>query len=524
MKVSCVDEMRALDQQAIDRFGLTPEILMENAGGAVYSVISQECGVVAKRVAVFCGAGNNGGDGFVVARKLHSTGADVEVFLLSQPGQLRGAAKTNFEIIAKMPLPIVLVETAEQVKDAILRADIIVDAMFGTGLTRDVGGIYRDVIHLINHHGKTVFSVDIPSGVDGDSGMVRGIAVNANYTITFGLPKRGNLLYPGYALGGKLYVSHISFPPPHYDADTIKVELFHPLRLAERLADTHKGDYGKALFIAGSSQYLGAPYFAALSFLKAGGGLSYLATPQSIAPFIVSKGSEIVCLPQPETEAGSLALESEDGLVGFSEKVDVVVLGPGVSLNDETQRLVTRLTTMIRKPLLIDGDGLTAISTSLDGLKQRKAQTMLTPHLGEMARLTKRTIEDIKRNRIDVLQRTAHELDAIIVLKEAHSLTGYPDGRVVINTSGNPGMATAGSGDVLTGTIAAMHGLGVSLEDAVPLGVFMHGLAGDLAAEAIGEDGITAQDILEHLPYALASYREDFDQICQDFYGSLHVV
>jgi NAD(P)H-hydrate epimerase len=351
-----------------------------------------------------------------------------------------------------------------------------------------------------------------------------GVAVEADYTVTFGLPKVGNMLYPGYAYGGELFVSHISFPPSLYSSDSLKVEVFNPLRLPWRALDSHKGDYGKALFIAGSSSYLGAPYFSAMSFLKAGGGLSYLAAPKSISQFVVGRGSEIISVPQPETKSGSIAKESKEELLKFAEDVDVVVLGPGVSLNRGTQGLTRELAVGLGKPLIIDGDGITAVAEDAGALKKREALTVLTPHIGEMSRLAGMKIDRLKKDKIGVLRRTAEEFDAIVVLKGAHTLTGYPDGKVVINTSGNPGMATAGSGDVLTGTIAAMYGLGLEFEDAVPVGVFMHGLAGDLAVADGGEDGITAQDVLDYLPSALKMYREEFSLISRDFYGCIRAV
>jgi len=284
------------------------------------------------------------------------------------------------------------------------------------------------------------------------------------------------------------------------------------------------GSYGKALFIAGSSNYLGAPYFSALSFLKAGGGLSYLAAPRSISPFLANKGSEVVFVPQEETHSGSIALRNEDELLELSEKVDMVIMGPGLSLNEETQKLVRRLTKEIKRPLLIDGDGITAIAQDTQIVKERENVTILTPHLGEMAKVTGIKIEKINKNKMEVLRKTTGELKAIIVLKGAHSLIGYPDGKVYVNMSGNPGMATAGSGDVLTGTIAAMFGLGLSIEEAVRMGVFIHGFSGDLAAKDKGEDGITAQDILDYLPLAVKHYREEFDELSRDIYGSVHVI
>jgi hydroxyethylthiazole kinase-like uncharacterized protein yjeF len=524
MKVSRVSEMRNLDRKATDDFGITQELLMENAGEAAYFVILREFGVRGRKFVVFCGVGNNGGDGFVVARKIHSTGGMVRVFFLGESDKLEGVAKKNFDIISRMPIEVSNVQSIEQMKEATSDCDTIVDAIFGTGLSREVTGIYKDAIQLINDSKKKVFSIDIPSGINGDTGQVMGSAVRSSYTITYGLPKIGNMLYPGFDFCGKLYVSHISFPPSFYNTDSIKVQLNDPVGLPQRDRDTHKGSYGRALFIAGSANYLGAPYFSALSFLKAGGGLSYLAAPRSISPFLANKGSEIVFVPQDETSSGSLAKVSMEELLEFSQRANIVVLGPGLSLNQETQELVRELARKIETPLLIDGDGITAIAQEIGLIKERKVETILTPHSGEMSRITGMEVSEVNKDKISVVQRTARELNAIMVLKGAHSLIGYPDESVYINTSGNPGMATAGSGDALTGAVAAMYGLGLPLPDAVRVGVFIHGLSGDLAAKEKGEDGLTAQDILDYLPNALRYYRQNFPEISENFYESIYTV
>ena len=524
MRVSTVPEMRALDSTAIEEFGIVEELLMENAGQAVYFVLLKEFGIEGKRFLVFCGLGNNGGDGCVVARKIHSNGGAVKVFVLGDPARFRGAAKVNFDIVSRLPIEVRQLESIEAIDTDVAHCDAIVDAILGTGIVRNVEGLYRDAIECINQSGKTVFSVDIPSGVHGDTGQVMGTAVRANYTVTFGLPKIGNMLFPGYDLGGRLYVSHISFPPAMTTADSLKVEINRPLQLPPRRKDAHKGNFGQVLFIAGAAGYYGAPYFAALSFLKAGGGYSRLAVPRSITPFLASKGSEIVFLPQAETAAGSIALGNKHALLELSRRMDMVVLGPGLSLAAETQQLARELAAEIEKPLLIDGDGITALCRDLQLIKDRKAETILTPHLGEMARITGVNVSEIDANRVEVLQRTTRELKATIVLKGAHSLIGVPDERVFINMSGNPGMATAGSGDVLAGTIAAMFGLGLPLRDAVRQGVFVHGLAGDLAADDIGEDGITAQDILDYLPPAVKAIREGLDERLRERYAGARVI
>ena len=523
MKVSRVSEMRALDRTAIEKFGIVEELLMENAGGAVYFALLKEFGIKDKKFLVFCGIGNNGGDGFVIARKIHSNGGAVKVFILGDQSKFKGAAKLNLDIVSRLPIEVRQLESIESIKGDVYHCDAIVDGIFGTGLTRDIGGLYRDVIELVNGSGKTVFSVDIPSGVHGDTGKIMGIALKADYTVTFGLPKIGNVLFPGCDLCGKLYVTHISFPPSIYE-DSIKVEINHPAKLPPRDQNAHKGDFGEVLFIGGASSYFGAPYFAALSFMKAGGGYSRLAAPESMTPFIANKGSEIVFVPQKETSAGNLSIENRGALLELSERIDMVVLGPGLSLEEESQELARQLAKEINKPLLIDGDGITALCKDLQIVKERKAETILTPHLGEMSRITKMTVREIDANKIDILQRTANELNAMIVLKGAHSLIGYPDESVFINMSGNAGMATAGSGDVLTGTIAAMFGLGLSVQDAVRKGVFIHGFSGDLAAEDKGQDGITAQDILDYLPLAMKLDREGLDESLRDRYVGARVI
>jgi len=524
MKVSSVEEMRNLDRGAVEEFEIPEMILMENAGLAVYSVIHNEFGIKGKRFLVFCGIGNNGGDGFVVARKLLSNGGLVKVFLLGDQEKGKGIAKDNLDMISTLPLEIDRLTSIEQITSSLPHCDAVVDAIFGTGLMREVGGIYREVIEAINESQTVVFSVDIPSGVNGDTGRIMGCAIKADYTITFGLPKLGNLLYPGFDLCGKLYVTHISFPPSLYDTDSIRVETNNPLQIPKRGEDTHKGSYGKALFIAGSSNYLGAPYFSALSFLKGGGGLSYLASPESITNFLANKGSEIVFVPQKETDKGSLSLKARDHLLEFSDRVDMVIIGPGLSLHEETQELARELAAEIKKPLIIDGDGITAISKDMDIIRKRKEETILTPHLGEMSRITRTDTGEIQKNKIPLLFKTCKELHTTIILKGAHTLIGYPDERIFINMSGNPGMATAGSGDVLVGSIAAMFGLGLSIEESTRMGVFIHGMAGDFAIKDIGMDGIIAGDIMNCLPEAVRYCREHFADIMKNIYECIYTI
>ncbi len=521
MKVACVEEMRTLDKKAEDTFGISGELLMENAGHAVYSVIQNTLGTEGKTFAVFCGSGNNGGDGLVIARKILSMGGIPIVYLLGDAARFRGAARTNYEIVSRLPVSIRSVQDVRILKKDEARWDAIVDAIFGTGLVRPVEALYRTVIEKINANDLPVFSVDIPSGINGDTGQVMGTAVRADATVTFGLPKPGTLLYPGSGFCGELFISHISFPPVLYEDPALNIEINEPLPLPPRNPAGHKGSFGDVLFIAGASGYFGAPYFSAFSFMKAGGGYARLAAPKSITPFLANKGMEIVFIPQEETPSGSISLKNEPALLEQSSRVDMVVMGPGLSLDAETGNLVRRLCMKIRKPVLIDGDGITAVAADPECLSKRKEPAVLTPHPGEMARLTGMSIEKIEQDRIKTLRETCARFNATIVLKGAHSLIGSPDGRVAINTSGNSGMATAGSGDVLTGTIAAMSGLGLPMEDAVRTGVFLHGTAGDLAADATGEDGMTARDILRRLPEAVKMYREDREQTMKQGRGHI---
>jgi len=524
VKVSTVEEMRELDRRAIHDHRIPDHILMENAGEAVYFLITREVGVEGNRFVVLCGVGNNGGDGLVVARKLHSSGGRVRVFVLGEVERYGASSSLHLEMLKGCGVEVEQKPSIESLSSALAEADVVVDGLFGTGIDREVGGGYREAIEAVNRCEAVVVAIDIPSGVDGDTGRVRGVAVEADFTVTFGLPKRGNLLYPGAEMGGCLAVTYISFPQQLSQAPHISVALEMPLPIPPRPADGHKGTFGDVLTIAGAASYFGAPVFAALSVLKAGAGYSRLAAPASVVPSLAALAPEVVFVSQTETPSGSLALAAEDSLLALSEKVAVVILGPGLSLDGQTRELVRRLVERIPRPLVVDGDGLTAVAEDPDVIRKRKHPTVLTPHVGEMARLTGMAKAEVAADPIGLLRACVTDLEAIVVLKGARSLVGLPDGRVFVNPSGNSGLATAGSGDVLTGTIAAAYGLGLELEPAVRAGVFLHGLAGDLAAEDVGEDGMTARDVLESLPQAVRLFRQEYDDLAKGVYGTLEVI
>jgi NAD(P)H-hydrate epimerase len=524
MKVVRVEQMRTLDKTATKKYSITQELLMENAGLAVCDVIRMKTGIHGKRFLIFCGAGNNGGDGLVVARKIHSSGGIVQVIILGDPNKYTGSARLNLDIIRKIGLPVRLLDHPEILQDFLLNYDMIVDAILGAGLDRDVTGIYRDAIEWCNNQGKPVISVDLPSGINGDTGQIMGTAVRADYTVTFGLPKIGNILYPGFEYCGMLNLSYISFPLDLQAKDEPDIAISQPAPLPRRPGNIHKGNCGKALFIAGAVNYYGAPYFAAMSFLKAGGGVSFLATPDVVAPQIATLGREIIYSPLKSTAAGSLSQDNLTSLLDLSQQADIVIIGPGMTLQEETQNLIREFSRRCQKPLLIDGDGLTAITGYPEILQQRTAPTVLTPHKAEMSRLTGQEMPAIEHHCIGIAQDTARSQNSIIALKGAHTLVALPNGNIFINLSGNAGMATAGSGDVLTGTIAAAFGHGLPIEEAVKCGVFLHGLAGDLAATSIGEDGVTAGNILSELPNAVRQYRNDYHRFVNKYYGKITIL
>jgi ADP-dependent NAD(P)H-hydrate dehydratase / NAD(P)H-hydrate epimerase len=509
MKIATIDQMRAMDQSAIEDFGIPETLLMENAGLAAYRVLRDRFPLAGRRILALCGSGNNGGDGLVVARKVFSDGGHAQVLLLGDPTRYRGASAVNWEIVQQMGIEVIPYSTTAIVEDLLSACDVIVDGLLGTGLSKPVRGHYGDVIARVNASDRPVMSLDIPSGIHGDTGQIMGTAIRADLTVTFGLPKIGNLLYPGHQHAGTLYVSHISFPPALTRADHLTVAINHPPQIPDRSPWGHKGSFGDTLFIAGAAGYYGAPYLAGMAHLKTGGGYTRLAAPASIVPTLAARGPEIVFLPQVETDTGSIALGNLDALVAIARSRDMVVIGPGLSLNEETAQLVRGLAETVRVPMLIDGDGLAAIGNSPEILRNRPGDTVLTPHPGEMTRLTGLSLNAIQDDPIGILQKTADQLQATIVLKGAHSLIGFPDQRVFVNMTGNHAMATAGSGDVLTGAIAAMLGAGLPLDMAVCKGVELHGLAGDMAAEVMGADGVTASDILAYLPDAVRRDRVD---------------
>lgn len=522
MRICRVQEMRECDLLAAEKYGLGPEILMENAGHAIVQVIRAEFSMADGVFVIVCGGGNNGGDGLVAARLLLAAGASVRVVLLAAESSYSGAALANLRAAQQCGVPIESARVAEDLRLG-RSDDVIVDAIFGTGLSRRPEGLYLEAIERINESAAPVLSVDVPSGVNGDDGATPGAAVKANCTVTLGLPKHGNVLSPGRELCGRLYVSHISFPPVlcHSVGNMVTGEL---APLPVRALESHKGTYGDVLFVAGARSYLGAPLLAAMSFLRAGGGYARLATPRSICANMGEMACEAVLVPLLETDDGTVARANRDALLALGQAADMVVVGPGLSRNQETEQLVRELVTAVPVPVLVDGDGLSAVSGDPGCISHRRSASILTPHAAEMARLLHCTVADVLQDRVAAVTEAARLYRAVVLLKGSSTLVAAEGEPVVVNLTGNPGMATAGCGDVLSGLIAAMYATGLGARMAAAVGAFVHGLAGDLAAGDVGQDGMIARDILSSLPRAMRCYRHGFRELMGNQCGRLNVI
>ena len=510
MKVVTAHEMRQIDQQTIEQIGVPGAVLMEHAGSAVVRAIDEhfpEC----RQIAIVVGKGNNGGDGLVIARQLALAGQPIQIFLVSSPESFAGDALTNLQIVQNLDLPItpiLSVVELEAQKSQIASTDLIVDAIFGTGLRGGVHGFIGDVIEYLNEVEKPVVAIDLPSGLSADTGIAEGACIKATYTVTMGLPKRGNLIHPGAALTGQLEVADIGFPSSVIDSQNIQINWTQPCDAAQRLPSrpthSHKGTYGRVFVVAASTGMTGAAALTSAGALRVGAGLVTLGAPKSLNPILEVKLTEVMTLPLPETAEGSLALEAKSHIIEAVERTkSILAIGPGLSQHPETVTLVHNLIRETDTPTVIDADGINALSKSKDSLSSLSPQTVLTPHPGEMARLIGGTVEALERDRIGIAQRFAQAHNVTLVLKGAPTIVAGGNGEVWINSTGNAGMATGGMGDVLTGLIAGLIAQKVSPFNAAVLGVYLHGLAGDIVAESIGMHGLMAGDVLNHVPEAI---------------------
>jgi hydroxyethylthiazole kinase-like uncharacterized protein yjeF len=526
MKVVTSAAMREIDKRTIEEYGVPGAVLMERAGLAVVSRIKELFG--RKRVVVVAGPGNNGGDGIVVARELHNEGWDVEAFLVSSSEKLRGDALLQHNFAMKLGVKMRPVEEFLARDVSVFRKhSIIVDAIFGTGLGKNIMGKILEVTKVINGSGLPVISVDVPSGISSDNGQVMGGAVKADYTVTFGLPKRGHLLYPGAQYTGTLIVEDIGFPREFLASERITTELLEKgdvSRLVpERKKYSHKGDYGHVLIVAGSKGKTGAAFMAAKACLRTGAGLVTIGVPESLADVFQSRVVEEMVLVLPDRGDGSLSAKATNPILDFIDKsARTLAIGPGMGVSTETKKVIKTLIKNARSQMVVDADGINSLGDDKEIFKDAKSPVILTPHPGEMARLIgkaqkaggkgvavgKSLIQEIEKDRIGTAVRYAKETGTFLVLKGVPTIIATPEGNAFINPTGNAGMAKGGSGDVLTGMISGfLSQIGNPIDSCI-LGVYMHGLAGDIGASEKGQHSLIATDIIDTIPAVFLSLKQ----------------
>jgi NAD(P)H-hydrate epimerase len=490
-------------------------MLMENAGRGVADVVKREFSPLdSKHILVVCGKGNNGGDGFVIARILSNSCAHISVLLVASTSELKGDAKINFKILQtfakKSTGQITIRRYSKRILTAFPKPDIIVDAIFGTGFTGSVRKSFSDVIEWVNQQQARIVAVDIPSGINGTTGVAENCAIRANVTVTFGCLKSGLLCNQGHELVGSIRVVDIGIPrmvSQDKRLQTFLVEQSDVRRiLPKRSIHAHKYSVGKVLVLAGSKGLTGAAALCCTSALRAGAGAVILGTPESVYPILARKLTETMVFPLPATSAGTLSLAALDIIRERLSWADVLVIGPGLSQNPETQQLILKILHEYRGKILIDADGLNALAVyGISMLHSLRAQFILTPHVGEFSRLSKISSNNIEEHRIKVAREMAKSVGVTVVLKGVPTIIASKDGSAILNSTGNPGMATAGTGDVLSGIIAGLWAQGMSNTEAAWAGVYLHGLSGDTIAKKIGERSLVANDIIEYLPSVLQS-------------------
>ncbi|MBI4950091.1 MAG: NAD(P)H-hydrate dehydratase [Deltaproteobacteria bacterium] len=514
MKLADSAIITEIDRRAVVDYGIEPIQLMENAGqGVADAVLRALAAFTSKRVSVLVGRGNNGGDGFVAARKLKNAGVEATVFALSRVEDLKNDALSNAKEWARMGGETAVISTPEDLensKPALRHSSIIVDAIFGTGLRSEVEGLAASVIDFVNGLDKMIVAVDIPSGIDAGSGRVLGRSIRASFTVTMALPKVGLVLYPGRDYAGPFEVVDIGAPRALIDDPSIRYNLItaEMLRgfLKPRRADTHKATYGHLLVLAGSPGMTGAAYMTAMAAMRTGAGLVTVGVPQSLHDIMEAKTVEAMTAGLPETTDKALGLVSWPRVRELLRDKAALVIGPGVGNRNDIYLLIEKIASGIECPLLIDADGLNAISGDVSFLKSMKAPVVLTPHPGEMARLLKTTVKDVQADRVASALKLSALTGGTVVLKGASTVIAGTDGQIYINTTGNAGLATAGTGDILAGMIGALLAEGYSPVEASIAGVHIHGLAGDAVRDATGEIGMIATDLLPRIPLMLNSF------------------
>jgi NAD(P)H-hydrate epimerase len=511
LKAVTAAEMRSIDRRATEEYGIPSLLLMEHA--ALQVALQAEAALAEGKgrcVLIVAGKGNNGGDGLAAARILHLRGYDVAVRLIADPEAMQGDARANLEMVRRLAIPLTC---AGSVADALSPADLIIDALLGTGFRGKPEGEIAAAIDAMNGASAPVLAVDLPSGLDADSGQAPGVCVRASRTVTFALPKRGLLLYPGRAYVGDLVVGDIGIPRPLLEDPGLRCEAIlregTARRLPARPADGHKGTFGRAFLLAGSPGLTGAAALSTEAALRVGAGLVTLGVPASLNPILEVKLTEAMTLPLPETETGAHTVAAWESIASRVREAAAVAVGPGMGRHPDSQALVLRVLSERQGPLVVDADGLNAIADAgPGGAWAAPEQVVLTPHPGEMARLVGTKIQEVESNRLATAERAAHQFGCVVVLKGAGTIVATPDGRLWIGPAGTAALATGGTGDVLTGVITGMLAQGLSPVDAVVAGVYLHARAGERLAARVGDAGILAGDLLAELPHVIRETKD----------------
>lgn len=515
MKILTSTQMQALDRRTITEARVPGMTLMERAGSGTVDFIQSRLGPVpGKRVTIICGKGNNGGDGLVAARLLRQRRAIVTVVLVAPASALSRDAAAMYRRWLRVggTAATKMFRSSEQDQALLAASDLVIDALLGAGLSSEVTGAYAEAINLMNDAGKPIVALDIPSGIRADDGAVLGHAVRAAVTVTFGLPKLGLYLGAGIDHAGAVHVVDIGIPSAYVneiDSRTFLItESAVRAALPHRPASSHKGTYGHAGILAGSVGKTGAAALAAKAALRTGAGLVTVGVPASVNDVLEAKLLEVMTVPLPETKARTLGRGGLERVLAFIQARTAVAIGPGLSTHPETVELVQALMKHLDRPCVLDADALNALASRAALLTQCKIPPILTPHPGEMARLeVDATSQSVNADRLGTAGRFARERGVFLVLKGARTVVARPDGVMMICPTGNPGMATAGTGDVLTGMLVGLLAQGVPSWEAACAATYLHGAAGDLAARRLGSAGMIAGDLIEQIPYALQAVR-----------------
>ena len=516
MRIVTPERMREIDRMAVEKYGIPGIVLMENAGRRVAEEVLKLPGGRKNRVVLVAGKGSNGGDVMAAARHLYNNGVPVRVFLVDKPGRVTGDAGVNADILARMGIPVVEVSDGPRLKaleEALAWGQVAVDGIFGTGLKGEVRGVPLDAIRAVNDSGCTVVSADIPSGVDGETGRVCGECVHASVTVTFGYAKAGLLQYPGAEYVGRLIVADISIPGIITEGIKPGMVMLTGEYVSElvpgRKPDTHKGSCGRVAVIGGSEGMTGAVVLASLGCLRSGAGLVKTVLPGALNYVIESRVVEAMSVPLGEGMTFKLDDKTKERLAEVLNWASAAVVGPGMGVDDSRAAFLEFVLFNARCPLVLDADALNCLALKMDLLKRVSVPVVVTPHPGEMARLTGKSTGQIQADRVKAAAAFAKEWGAVSVLKGANSVIAGTDGNIYINTTGNPGMASGGMGDVLAGMIASFIAQGLEPVKAACAAAYIHGRAADLLAEEKGMYGLTASDLAERIPSAIKLIKKE---------------